>query len=110
MKIGGQEREFRFGLNAIRALIRATGKTPMEIIQSGLDPTDFELGIHIIWAGLLWTNKNITPDIVGAWLDADPPGTYTQALIEAGNALVKAFERCFATGDIEEEGEKKGKN
>ncbi len=110
MKLGGKDRTFRFGLNSIRALIKATGKTPMAIIQNGLDPTDFELGVHIIWAGLLWEDHDITPDMVGEWLDRAKPGTYTKALIAAGNALTKTFEHAFADNGTEEEGKEEEKN
>jgi hypothetical protein len=113
MKLGGQEREFRFGINANRALIKATGKTPMELVQDGFDPTDFDIGVHIIWAGLLWSNRKLTPDLVGQWLDAEDakqPGAYVKAVSEATSEMVASFERSFGTGEDEEEEEDPEKN
>jgi len=94
MKLSGKEMELKYGINSIRALIRETGKTPMEIMQNGFDPSDFELGITLIWAGLLWTNRKVTPDIVGQWFD-DEPEAYLPAVTEAVQTFLHAFQRSL---------------
>ncbi|HPU78321.1 MAG TPA: hypothetical protein PK409_09470 [Thermosynergistes sp.] len=96
MKINGKDMELKYTVNSIRALIRETGKTPAQIMGGGFDPTDFDLGVKLIWAGLLWSNPKLTVDIVGNWLDAEG-GTYSEAIMEATKALVAAFERQFGT-------------
>lgn len=94
MKLAGKEMELKYSVNSIRALIRETGKTPMQIMQDGFDPSDFELGITLIWAGLLWTNRKVTPDIVGQWFD-DEPEAYLLAVTEAVQTFLNAFQRSL---------------
>lgn len=87
--------EFKYGVNAIRALISATGKTPAEIINmKEALAYDMEVGASIIWAGMVWNNKNLTIDEVGDLLDSGE-GLYVEALKEAFGSLVTAFNRLF---------------
>jgi hypothetical protein len=102
MKLSGKEMELKYGINSIRALIRETGKTPMQIMNDGFDPSDFELGITLIWAGLLWTNRKITPDVVGQWFDAEPEA-YVPAITEAVQVFMSAFTRSLGVKPDEEE-------
>lgn len=102
MKIAGQERELKYGVNSIRALQKAIGRTPAEIFSDGFDVSDFELGIHIIWAGLLWSNKKLTPDMVGNWIDAEPE-RYEETLTEAINTFSESFTRTLGVKPDEDE-------
>jgi len=108
MKLNGQEVELKYGVNAIRALIRETKQTPLQIMQGGFDPSDLELGISMIWAGMLWSNKKITPDMVGDWIENAEPGAYLEAVTEAVQGFTVAFTRAFVAGTGNEDG--KGKN
>lgn len=112
MWIGGREREFKYPINSIRSLIHRTGRTPAQIMQGGFDPTDFDLGVYLIWGALLWENPKLTPETVGEWLDlAD--GVYGKAVVEAAQALMRTFERQFGAGDEdvqEQTGEDESKN
>ena len=44
--------EFKYGVNAIRALIKATGRTPDQFLGENFKALDMELGTTIIWAGM----------------------------------------------------------
>jgi hypothetical protein len=67
-------------------------------MQGGFDPTDFDLGVKLIWGALLWENPKLTPETAGEWLDlAD--GIYGKAVVEAAQALMKSFERQFGADD-----------
>ena len=46
--------ELKYGVNAIRALIKATGRTPDQFLGENFKALDMELGTTIIWAGMLW--------------------------------------------------------
>lgn len=109
MKIGGKERKFKYGLNSIRALVRETGKTPQEILEGGFDPRDVEFGIALVWAALIWQDRNLTVDQVGDWLDAED-GLYVDASQEAINALLEGFRRTFRLAKINVEDEEPEKN
>ena len=113
MKIGGKNREFRYGVNGIRALLRATGKTPGEIFGGGFDPRDVEFGCTLVWAGLLWQDRNLTIDQVGDWLDEEEH-LYVDAVKEGLARFLDSFKRCFGTvgagGKDGEDGEGEGKN
>lgn len=103
--LGGKKRELKYSVNAVRELIKATGKTPAELLGGGLDPTDLETGVKLIWGGLLHENPKLKPETVGDWLDA-AEGVYAEALTEAAAALMRTFEKQFnttvATGDEED--------
>ncbi len=91
--------EFKYGINAIRALVRETGKTPPEIMESGFDPRDIDLGVTLIWAGLLWKKKGLTVDQVGDMLDAEE-GAYFEAITKAIDALIESFKRSFGIKNV----------
>lgn len=109
MKIGGKERKFKYGLNSIRALVRETGKTPQEILEGGFDPRDVEFGVLLVWAALIWQDRNLAVDQVGDWLDSEE-GLYLDAAQEAINALLEGFKRTFRLEGHHDEGEEPGKN
>ena len=97
--------EYKYGVNAIRAIIRATGKTPHEILNmKEALATDMEIGPVIIWAGMLWKQKTLTIDAVGDMLDLED-GLYIEALREAFSAFVFAFNRMFVPVTVPAEDE-----
>ena len=90
--------EFKYGINAIRALVRETGKTPPEIMME-FDPRDIDLGVTLIWAGLLWKKKGLTVDQVGDMLDAEE-GSYFEAITKAMEVLIESFKRSFGIKNV----------
>lgn len=102
------ERNFKYSINALRALIRETGKTPLQILDGGFDPTDLDFGIKLIWAGMVSDNRKLTPDMVGAMFD-DAPEEYAPAVTEAIKAFIAAFERTFSA-KVKDAPEDDGKN
>lgn len=101
----------KYTVNSVRALIQETGKTPAELLQNGFDPTDFDLGVKLIWGALLHSNRKLKPDTVGEWLDLSE-GVYSEAVTAAAQALTEAFQRQFGV-DLEvdeDEGEDDTKN
>lgn len=110
VKLGGREYELKYTVNAIRALIKETGKTPAEILQNGFDPTDFELGVKLIWGALLHANPKLKPDTVGDWLEMSE-GVYSEAVTAAATALMAAFQKQFGVeAGVDEEAEEDAKN
>lgn len=102
------ERNFKYSINALRALIRETGKTPLQIMEKGFDPTDLDFGIKLIWAGMVSDNRKLTPDMVGAMFD-EAPEEYAPAVAEAMRGFIASFQRAFSAKDEDvQEGE--GKN
>lgn len=98
--------ELKYGVNAIRALIKATGRTPDQFLGENFSALDMELGTTIIWAGMLWQNKSLTVDEVGDLLDAES-GLYAEAFGEAAKKLIEAFNRLLV---VEAKKEEKVKN
>lgn len=98
--------ELKYGVNAIRALIKATGRTPDQFLGENFKALDMELGTTIIWAGMLWQNKSLTVDEVGDMLDAES-GLYAEAFGEAAKKFIESFNRLFV---VEAEKEEKVKN
>lgn len=104
--------ELKYGVNAIRALLKETGKTPAQILEGGFDPRDMEFGVALVWAGMLWQDKSLTVEKVGDMLDAEE-GLYFTSVTKAVNGLVTSFKRSFGIKDeveVEPEAEEPGKN
>ncbi len=103
MKIGGKDREIKYGVNAIRAFLNTTGKTPQDIINGVVGEVgNIELGVTLIWAGLLHEDKSLTIDQVGDWLDEED-GLYFKAAQEAAKFFMLAFKRVFGLKEKEKE-------
>lgn len=100
MRIGGKEREIKFGVNALRTLLVTRNQSPDEIIANGADIRDIELGVTLVWAGLLHEDRTLTLDQVGDWLDEEE-GLYFQAAQAAAVAFMAAFKRSFGLSSKE---------
>ena len=109
IKLAGREYTLKYTVNSIRALIQETGKTPAELLQNGFDPTDFDLGVKLIWGALLHNNRKLKPDTVGEWLDLSE-GSYSEAVTAAAQALTETFQRQFGVEAEVEEDEDEEKN
>lgn len=101
--------ELKFGVNAIRALLKETGKTPAQILEGGFDPRDMEFGVALVWAGMLWQDKSLTVEKVGDMLDAEE-ALYFTSVTKAVNGLVASFKRSFGIKEEEAEAEEPEKN
>ena len=99
--------ELKYGVNAMRALQEKIRKTPADILINGFDGRDMELGTSIIWAGMLWNNRDLTLDEVGDLLDSEEK-LYIDALGEAVPKFLASFKRVFGLPDAD--AEEKGKN
>ena len=99
--------ELKYGVNALRALQEKIGKSPADVLTGGFDGRDMELGTSIIWAGMLWNNRDITLDEVGDLLDSEEK-LYIDALGEAVPKFRASFKRVFGLPDAA--AEEKGKN
>jgi len=99
--------ELKYGVNAMRALQEKVRKTPADILINGFDGRDMELGVSIIWAGMLWNNRGLTLDEVGDLLDSEEK-LYIDALGEAVPKFLASFKRVFGLPDAA--AEEKGKN
>lgn len=109
IKLAGREYTLKYTVNSIRALIQETGKTPAELLQNGFDPTDFDLGVKLIWGAMLHANRKLRPETVGEWLDLSE-GVYSDAVTAAAQALIEAFQRQFGVEAEVEEDEDEEKN
>lgn len=99
--------ELKYGVNAMRALQEKIRKTPADILTDGFDGRDMELGTSIIWAGMLWNNRDLTLDEVGDLLDSEEK-LYVDALGEAVTKFLASFKRVYGLPDAA--AEEKGKN
>lgn len=99
--------ELKYGVNALRALQEQIGKSPADVLTGGFDGRDMELGTSIIWAGMLWNNRDLTLDEVGDLLDSEEK-LYIDALGEAVPKFLSSFKRVFGLPDAA--AEEKGKN
>ena len=99
--------ELKYGVNALRALQEKIGRSPADILTDGFDGRDMELGTSIIWAGMLWNNRDLTLDEVGDLLDSEEK-LYVDALEEAVLKFLASFKRVFGLPDAD--AEEKGKN
>jgi hypothetical protein len=99
--------ELKYGVNALRALQEKIGRPPADIITDGFDGRDMELGVAIIWAGMLWNNRDLTLDEVGDLLDSEEK-LYVDALGEAVLKFLASFRRVYGLPDAA--AEEKGKN
>ena len=99
--------ELKYGVNAMRALQEKIKKTPADILTDGFDGRDMELGVAIIWAGMLWNNRDLTLDEVGDLLDSEEK-LYVDALGEAVLKFLASFKRVYGLPDAA--AEEKGKN
>lgn len=99
--------ELKYGVNALRALQEKTGRSPADIITDGFDGRDMELGTSIIWAGMLWNNRDLTLDEVGDLLDSEEK-LYVDTLEEAVLKFLASFKRVYGLPDAV--AEEKGKN
>ena len=99
--------ELKYGVNALRALQEKVKKSPADILTGGFDGRDMELGVTIIWAGMLWQNHDLTIDEVGDILDSEEK-LYIDALGEAVPKFLASFKRVFGLPDAA--AEEKGKN
>jgi hypothetical protein len=99
--------ELKYGVNAMRALQEKIKKTPADILIDGFDGRDMELGVAIIWAGMLWNNRTLTVDEVGDILDSEEK-LYVDALSEAVPKFISSFKRVLGLPDAA--AEEKGKN
>lgn len=99
--------ELKYGVNALRALQEQIGKSPADVLTGGFDGRDMELGTSIIWAGMLWNNRDLTLDEVGDLLDSEEK-LYIDALGEAVPKFLASFKRVFGLPDVA--AEEKGKN
>lgn len=70
VRIGGQVRPVRYGMNSIRKIEQETGKSITAVIHEVLSPgASLNTLVVIVWAGLLVRARNLTVDQVGDWLD-----------------------------------------
>ena len=104
IKIGGAERELKYGVNALAAITQELHKTPVEILSAGFDVLDIMTVRIVLWAGLLHSARKITPEIVGDWMDKKE--TPYAKLVEISIAAVS--DSCnmvceFGTEEDEEE-------
>lgn len=66
IEIGGAQRELKYGVLAIRAIERESGKSVFELLSASMS---IDLGVTVVWGGLLHSLPKLTPDMVSRWLD-----------------------------------------
>lgn len=104
VKIGGTERELKYGVNALAAITQELHKTPVEILSAGFDVLDIMTVRIVLWAGLLHSARKITPEVVGDWMDrCETP--YAELVETVMSAFVNSCESVYGisvTGEEEE--------
>jgi hypothetical protein len=70
VEIGGQQRELKYGVFAIREIERETGMDVYQILaKASSGPLPVGLGLAIIWGGLLHALPGLKVAAVANWLD-----------------------------------------
>lgn len=113
--MGAIREEIKYPFNALKTFLKSSGHTPEELF-SGLDngggsplaPTNLDLGVTLIWAGLLHQGNSLTVEQVGDWLD-ERDGRYMEMWQAAVEALMASMQRSFGLASEEdpEPGKKK---
>lgn len=109
VKIGGTERELKYGVNALAAITQELHKTPVEILSAGFDVLDIMTIRIVLWAGLLHSARKITPEVVGDWMDkGETP--YAELVETVMSAFVDSCQSVYGISFAEEEEEEPEKN
>ena len=103
IEIGGAQRELKYGVLAIRAIERESGKSVFELLSA---PMSIDLGVAVVWGGLLHSLPKLTPEMVARWLD---DADYTAVVGEAMGAFAASVVRTLKI-EPQEEPEEEGKN
>jgi isocitrate/isopropylmalate dehydrogenase len=91
MKIGGEIRKLRFGLNAFANIQKATGM-PLKIALESLQNIDVVVIRAIIWAGI--GDDELSPEDIGEMIDRDIRNneyTFIELIEMVSQAVANAF-------------------
>ncbi|MCF7936915.1 MAG: tail assembly chaperone [Synergistales bacterium] len=86
VNIAGSDFELKYPFEAVREISSKLNMSVGEILQSGVDFTDVNKMIVIIWGGLLYNNRKLTINTVSKWLD--DAENYPEVVGVAVNAYV----------------------
>ena len=104
VKIGGAERELKYGVNALAAITQELHRTPVEILFAGFDVLDIMTVRIVLWAGLLHSARKITPETIGDWMDkGETP--YAELVEVVMSAFVDSCQSVYGISVAEEEEE-----
>ena len=82
-----KERHIRFDLNAFAELEEATGNTLTDSIDD-IGKGSLKTVRTVLWAGLVWEDPDLTPQMVGACIGMHNLGEVTEALTQAITAAL----------------------
>jgi hypothetical protein len=107
IEIGGQRRELKYGVLAIQAIEKETGKSVYQLFHEFTNgPLPIHLGVAIVWGGLLRSLPGVKLPMVANWLDdCDFREVVSVALAAFGEALARTL-KCDVPAEAEEEQEK----
>lgn len=86
-----KERNIRFDLNAFAELEEATGKTLTDSIDD-IGKGSLKTVRTVLWAGLVWEDPTLTPQIVGSFIGMHNLGDVTEALTQAITSALPAMD------------------
>lgn len=104
VQLGNESRELKFGVMAIRAIERESGKSVFELLSASMS---IDLGVTVVWGGLLWQLPKLRPEIVATWLD---DSEYTEVVGKAISAFSDSIKRTLGINDASESEEEPEKN
>ena len=107
INIGGQTYEIQYGQNAICALEDAVDDSIIGIIQRLEKGTRLKFSDlrAIVWAGMLATRRNMTPEMVGIVCD-EAKASLRAVAMECLPELLDSFRRYILLEDESGDGEK----
>lgn len=88
-------RNFRYGMKALHLIEKTLG---VSVSNMDLDNLTMEQTAIIIWAGLQWEDKELTPEKVMDLVDEH--SSLTQAITAMGDAFKEAFSGNAANGAL----------
>lgn len=110
--LNGRSMTLKFGLLSLRAMERDMGISFPQMIEAiNGGRVGIDILLSIIWAGLLWENRDLTVEQVGEWLDKESGENLETIMSTAANEFVASFDHLLVKPNKESEKDgKKEKN
>ena len=95
--VGGQTRTIKYTMAAFRVAKKSLGVETIRSACLRMEPGDV---IDLAAAGLVSTEKGVTPERMTAWLDADPTA-YVPLATAVASAVAEAYGRMIPAAMLE---------
>lgn len=108
IKIGGAERAIKYSFEAVRRISKELNMSVGEILSAGLDMSNVDTMIVLIWGGLLHSARKLTVEIVSTWLDEVE--SYPEIVAVCAAEYVESVSKKLHLSVVEDDEEDEEKN